>query len=312
MIRTNIKIYIMGDVMTDKFYVIIPIFNPGPYKTRNKLYHEFVERFKQYDIEMITVEGSVNDFVNTDSFNPNHIQVHYDSIFWCKENLINIGIEHVRMIDPSYKYVAWIDCDLAFSNPSWVEDAKRALDKYNVVQLFDEVIDLDKNGNALLKSKQSFVAYYEQTGRTTNGYWYNYAPGFAWAYSRNFLESINLFDESLIWASDTIMSRELIHQKNNGFSTGVINRAEKWGEKARPLVSSGLGYVKNTIQHYWHGSRKNRSYESRGKILIKYNYDPEKDSVKDGMILNLCLHSERQKEFQNEIIQYFLSRKEDE
>jgi hypothetical protein len=72
-----------------------------------------------------------------------------------------------------------------------------------------------------------------------------------------------------------------------------------------------LGYVPGVIRHYFHGSKQNRKYTERWKILKKYLYSPMNDITYDekGIIIPTENFSD---EFKEEIMKYFRERKEDE
>jgi len=69
-----------------------------------------------------------------------------------------------------------------------------------------------------------------------------------------------------------------------------------------------VGYTPGIIRHYYHGSKKNRQYGERWKILIKYNYCPSMIKYVDGIIVP---EGSFPQEFSDEIFQYFLDRNED-
>ena len=79
-------------------------------------------------------------------------------------------------------------------------------------------------------------------------------------------------------------------------------------EKAKNLR---LGFVPGLIRHFYHGAKKNRYYHERNDILLKYNYSPEKHIIRDPM--GIIIPSENfPQEFKDDIMNYFLERKEDE
>ncbi len=54
--------------------------------------------------------------------------------------------------------------------------------------------------------------------------------------------------------------------------------AAKWEE--RPLCGN-VGLMRGLVVHFAHGTRKNRRYGSRGKILLKHGFDPDNDLKPD-------------------------------
>jgi hypothetical protein len=69
-----------------------------------------------------------------------------------------------------------------------------------------------------------------------------------------------------------------------------------------------LGYVPGVIRHHFHGSKKNRKYTDRWKILMKHDYSPIKDLVYDEQGILIAQISN---EFKQDIMNYFMERKED-
>ena len=53
------------------------------------------------------------------------------TLVWTKENLLNIGLAR---LPEDWKYVAWIDADIAFRQPGWAAETVQALQHYDVVQ----------------------------------------------------------------------------------------------------------------------------------------------------------------------------------
>jgi len=103
------------------FAVITVIFNPIRYKSRYELYHKFDEHMSRSGVTLLTVECIFDDeerlglakqkFEITRSSDPRHLQIRAPSLFWLKENLINIAVQRL----PLYiEYVAWLDADIEF------------------------------------------------------------------------------------------------------------------------------------------------------------------------------------------------------
>jgi hypothetical protein len=69
--------------------------------------------------------------------------------------------------------------------------------------------------------------------------------------------------------------------------------------------------VPGIILHHFHGSKKNRFYQERWQILVKYNYSPciHITYDKDGIIIPT---NKFPSELKEDIFNYFKSRNEDE
>jgi hypothetical protein len=72
-----------------------------------------------------------------------------------------------------------------------------------------------------------------------------------------------------------------------------------------------LGYIPGVIHHHYHGSKVNRRYIERTKVLIEHKYSPLTQIGYDAV--GLIIPTENfSLEFKNDIINYFKERKEDD
>lgn len=103
------------------FAVVTVVFNPIRYRSRHELYHKFDEHMTRSGVTLLTVECIFDDeerlglaqqkFEITRPSDPRHLQIRAPSLFWLKENLINIAVKRL----PLYvEYVAWLDADIEF------------------------------------------------------------------------------------------------------------------------------------------------------------------------------------------------------
>ena len=102
-------------------------------------------------------------------------------------------------------------------------------------------------------------------------------PGFAWAITRKAYEQIGgLFELGVLGAGDNLMAHSFICNAelaiNQNAHPGYIASLLEFEEKSSRLR---VGYVPGVIKHHFHGSKKNRKYIERWKILIKYAFDPQ-------------------------------------
>ena len=72
-----------------------------------------------------------------------------------------------------------------------------------------------------------------------------------------------------------------------------------------------LEYLPTLIRHFYHGSEKDRNYDTRHNILIQKKYDPNKHLKynKDGL---LKYSKECPEKLKNDLYEYFTMTKEDE
>ncbi len=186
-------------------YVITTYFNPQKYKSRYRLYKEFEKRMLHDGVELIVVEATLrhSEPEITHKVNRHHHIVHVNSEceLWIKENLLNIGIEFLNERFKRWKYVAMIDADVMLVRPDWVEETKRLLHEFCVIQMFSHVAQLNSHHQAMHGHTLSFMEGWRQelhhknkkpSGEDPTKIRYGWcgAPGAAWAFTRECIDRI--------------------------------------------------------------------------------------------------------------------------
>jgi hypothetical protein len=321
----------------ENFYVISVLTNPERYNQRTKLFREFMARMKNYGVNHVVVEcvQGGRPYEVTDPTNPLHIRFTTNSIVWMKENLINSAMAR---LPANWKYVAWIDGDVDFVNPDWVEDTLHELQVAPFVQLFEHAIDLgpdheflhkwesfgscfvkgkpfrgDKKKWSESKSDPAQESYY--FGQYTKGevgpYWHS---GYAWAATREAMDGVGgLIDFAIAGAGDHHTACGIIGKIDmsvpKSVSSHYIKLLKEWEMRALRTAHKHMGFVKGTLIHYWHGKKRDRQYRGRWEILIKNQYDPTRDIHKDSQGL-IVLHPSNDR-LRDDLRHYFQSRNED-
>ena len=304
-----------NDPLEEKLNVIIVISNPCLYAKRYILLKEFVKRIEEEEehVNLFVVELVYVDqkFIITNKNNKNHLQLKTDVPLWHKENMINLGVKY--LLPKEYKAFAWIDADIEFDNSSWALDTLKILNGYkDIVQIFSHCVDMDEKKNNLNIFNSFGFCFEKQKEYTTKGtdYWH---PGYAWAITRKAYEKINgLYDKGILGSGDSIIAMSLINKCNSiinsNYNIDYNNSMLEYQKKASKLR---LGYTPGVIRHYYHGSKANRKYTERWKILMNYKFSPYIHITYDssGIIIPTNYFSQ---EFKDEIYNYFKERKEDE
>ena len=304
-----------NDPLEEKLNVIIVISNPCLYAKRYILLKEFVKRIEEEEehVNLFVVELVYVDqkFIITNKNNKNHLQLKTDVPLWHKENMINLGVKY--LLPKEYKAFAWIDADIEFDNSSWALDTLKILNGYkDIVQIFSHCVDMDEKKNNLNIFNSFGFCFEKQKEYTTKGtdYWH---PGYAWAITRKAYEKINgLYDKGILGSGDSIIAMSLINKCNSiinsNYNIDYNNSMLEYQKKASKLR---LGYTPGVIRHYYHGSKANRKYTERWKILMNYKFSPYSHITYDssGIIIPTNYFSQ---EFKDEIYNYFKERKEDE
>jgi len=298
-----------------KLNVIVVISNPCQFARRYILCKEFIKRIEEEEenVELYVVEMIYPNqkFIITNKKNKNHLQLKTDTPIWHKENMINLGVKY--LLPKSWKAFAWIDADIEFENPSWALDTLKILNgSKDVVQLFSHAVDMDREKNNLNIFNSFGYSFTKQKKYTTKGtdYWH---PGFAWAITREAYEKIDgLYDKGILAPGDSIMALSLINSVEKtlqmDYHEDYINSIIEFQKKSKKLR---LGYTPGVIRHHYHGSKQNRKYTERWKILISNKYSPYNDVTYDSV--GILIPTQNFNEgFKNEIMNYFQERKEDD
>jgi len=313
-----------------KLYVVTMISNPVRYKSRYELYRKFAEVMKQADANLITIEIAFGErpFEITEAGNPMHIQLRTIEELWHKENALNIAINYLAQLDPSAKYIAWVDADVLPMRPcrEWLEETVHQLQHYQFVQMFESAFDLDPKSMIIGQPQISFMSQYVKSGYkdpNKGGFWNDYYtnahghPGYAWAANIDALSMVGgLLDFPILGAADRHMALGLIGCMEQSFESKQFAYTRKlleWQNKCTRWIKKDVGYVSGSIYHFWHGSKKDRGYVSRWKILVENQYNPETDIKPDYQgLLQLETWDIRQIMLRDQIRTYFRQRNEDD
>lgn len=300
-----------------KFHIVTAIMNPIRYNSRIWLYRDFEKHVTRHGAKLTTIEIAFGDrdFQITEAGNPNHIQFRSFNELWLKENALNIAISR---LPNDWEYVAWIDADVMFTHPNWLEETVHQLQHYMFVQMFSEAIDLGPRYQIMNIQKGFMYCYHENRfdppykhGYGKLGFWH---PGYAWAARREALDiTSGLLDVAILGSADHHMAMALIGcvEKSvpRDMSKRYLYKLQQWQQRAEEGIKRDVGYVSGTLIHFWHGNKKNRQYVERWGILKNNNYDPDLDIKKDSQ--GLWQLTSRNIRLRDEIRLYFRQRNED-
>lgn len=304
-----------NDPIEEKLNVIIVISNPCLYVKRYKLLNQFVKRINEEEeyVNLFIVEMIYQNqkFIITNKDNKNHLQLKTDIPIWHKENMVNLGVKY--LLPKNYKAFAWIDADIEFENNLWALDTLKILNgSKDVVQLFSHCIDMNYDETTLNIFNSIGYSYNKNKKYVSKGldYWH---PGYAWAMTRKAYEKVGgLYDKGVLGSGDSIMALSFINRvklmNNLEYSIDYNNSMLEYQKKTNKLR---LGYTPGVIRHYYHGSKHNRRYTERWKILMNHQYSPYNHLIYDKVGILIPTESFSQ-EFKNDILNYFKERKEDD
>ena len=290
------------DQVKAPLYVVTSVFNPIRYRSRWRLYQDFVHHVEHSGAILYTVEIAFGkrEFSVTEAGNPRHLQLRTNHELWLKENALNLLIQRLPI---DWEYVAWVDADVHFHRPDWANETVHQLQHHPVVQLWSEAVDLSPlhEINNIFKSfawcfhheqivKQPPPDDYCEHVTPKLHYWH---PGYAWGIRRKAYDALGgLVDWSILGGGDFFMARSIIDKHYRiPKSLGPSGKAwlERWRKRAHECLKHDLGYVHGLLMHNWHGPKAARKYKDRGQILTAGKFNPETDLVRDAQGLwQLC------------------------
>ena len=304
-----------NDPIEEKLNVIAVISNPFLYARRYILMKEFINRIEmeETNVNLYVVELAYGSqkFIITDKNNKNHLQLRTETPFWHKENMINLGVK--CLLPSDWKAFAWIDADIEFENASWAVDTLKVLNgSKDIVQIFSHAVDMNRDENVMSVFNSAGFQYCKglKFSSKSPNLWH---PGYAWAITRQAYEKIGgLYERAILGSGDNIMMLSLINKAIYGINDeSTSNYKKSVLEYQQKMKTLRFGYVPGVIRHYFHGTKENRQYRNRWQILLKYEYEPDHFIKHDscGVLVPTCLFSQ---ELKDDIMEYFIERKEDD
>lgn len=263
-----------------KFAAIAPYFNPLGWKSRLRNYHQFAAAMLATSgVELWTIEAAVGEQPFELPAGPRTIQLRSRDMLWQKERMINLA---VKRLPPEVDYVAWLDCDLLFQNPKWAEQAVDLLGRHAIIQLFESVTALGPDGQP-----QKWLAHNPSGAGSVaarNGQRLG-RPGGAWAARRKLMEQVGLPDVLISGSGDVPVAYAALRKSSADYhrllSADESILLARWERKFAAAYGEdgSTGFVPGVVVHLWHGSRENRRYGDRQKVLKENGFSPPRDLV---------------------------------
>jgi hypothetical protein len=267
------------------FWVITSFFNPARYKTKRRNFDAFIAGMKAVGANLLVVEMAFGESPFELEAGEHVLQFRGDEPMWQKERLLNVAASRLPR---SCRKVGWIDADIIFKEPDWLERTCEALDRHVVVQPFSQAVQLrrgnrdDGSGNFHESFASMFVRNPRQA-RTAVG-WRHGHTGYAWAARRELFEQCGLYDVCLNGGGDHLMAHAFTAAMSKSpcirealtDSPRYADHFFRWGVAARDLVGSRLGVVPGRILHLWHGDAVDRQYELLRRQFSTLGFDPDK------------------------------------
>lgn len=293
--------------------VLIAFFNPAGFKRilRNALY--IIKVLKGSKIPVYVVECVFNGA--KPQIPDATLVLHSNSYMFYKEQLLN---KLEPLVPKEYTKLIFIDADILFDTPDWIDQISVALDQHDIVQPFNQATWLTPD-NTRIRSKKMSYGYAIVTQKPINTFnMHDFHPGFAWAFKRQTFQQIGgFFTRSIIGGGDitfvlnmfpTPVTDEVFYVAVEGHVGKLIIDAWKEYYENFKKIAPTLGFLPNRALHLFHGVAANRQYVKRYHTIsevLKGTWDEEVLVNKDGLF-----------EFKNPVVtdtvhKYFKGRNED-
>ena len=246
--------------------VCLCFFSPAGF-IRPKMNFLYIESMlRSSNIPVFTVECVIKNQPPLLS-NPT-LQVKSGTPFFYKEHLYNLL---VPKIPEQYTKLIFLDADVLFNDPNWIDGISKALDTHDIVQPFFLAHWLHADCKTILRSNNSTAYFLKNQDSLSNKDPYTYHPGFVWAMRRDFFNKVGgFFDRCLFGTGDTFFSHICIidasnHKGRIAVCPLIDLEFDKWLLNVSKIPKT-FTYLPFTIYHLYHGSLEDRGYRNR--------YDP--------------------------------------
>lgn len=266
--------------------------DPTGSQRRLATFHEFRKRLNAPLLAVeFTTEGLAFHLEEEDA--DHLIQIRGGDVLWQKERLLNLALD---ALPQACKYVAWVDCDVVIMKSNWPSAAQTALEKSNLIQLFQKMRFLDEGvsleDTQAIQETQSFnsIAWAWSRGEIPEGALarpaitvkYGWTPGFAWAARRSVLESTHFYESLIMGGGDKAIFYAACGEapalvKGSAMSSKQSKHYLEWAKSYYQAVDGKIGHLDNEAVHLWHGDIKFRGYDTRYFQFEKFDFDPEND-----------------------------------
>lgn len=269
-------------------WVITPYYNPQGYKSRRLNYEIFVKLLRESGIRVLTVECAFGDQPFDLPESTDVIKVRCKSLMWQKERLLNLALS---WLPTSCRYVAWLDCDLVFTNPNWARDTVALLEQVPIVQVFETCNRLPEHYATADAARDAWpscakVVSESRCALKTGVFKDHGHTGYGWAARRELLERHGLYEHAIIGAADDYMFHAIVGDLNSRcFRWTLQDNPERlrhfleWAEPFAVATEGKLRAVPGEILHLWHGDLANRQYHIRHDQFRAFNFNPYTDLI---------------------------------
>jgi hypothetical protein len=295
-------------------------YNPVNYQRKLANFRQFSQSLRSQHLKLLTIELAFgnSDFELTPADSDVLLQFRTDTRLWHKERLLNIGL---RNLPRECDKIVWLDGDIIFYDETWVEKTCLLLEQYSIVQPFSFAVRFPPGKSELNRLNLRMI---NRNYREYQGFIYNFKQpvdflkvqnsGLAWAGRRDIFTRYGFYDRLILGSGDKVMAGAFLGfrflRDHPRFPARMIRHQNEWIDNIYSETLSSVGYQEGVIGHLFHGEMTKRNYDLRTDILRENDFDPEKDIRQDAN--GIWEWATDKQDLHNSIIEYFLSREEDD
>jgi len=262
----------MGGRASKDMAVCFVVFNPAQSKRLMMNYLYVANLYRAHGFPVYTME-LVFDDREPEILDAFHVRGR--SHMFHKERLCRL-LE--KRIPRQFTKIAFLDADVIFDYVEWYEETSKLLDTHDVVQPFENAHWMTLSYNEIELSRQTVL---HMNGPTWD---FKYHPGFAWAFRRDWYRKYGFFDWAVSGSGDTLSTAQWLKKpfpkdfKSLPRSLRFVYK--EYVDHPVPRIT----YRPGDIYHLYHGSRKNRQYSERHKLLeVSQHIEEMIELNKDGV-----------------------------
>ena len=208
------------------------------------------------------------------------IDINEASVLWQRERFWNIALQYIKGRSDN---IIWIDSDICFVEPNWIQKVNRKLKNNNLVHVFDLVIDKKVVDNKLIDTglnRKSTISCYGSLPSNYNGYFsksgismmLGCSPGFAWAAKTKIMKKCMFPDFFILGSGDkgllaAALGKYKEYSKALRLNPCLCIKYGGWADRFYHEVNGKVTYIENKIYHLAQGEYSRRLYSNRYNLL---------------------------------------------
>jgi hypothetical protein len=252
--------------------VLLAFYNPVPFKRILKNIRYIMKCLHDagipYFVAECLFEGRRPQLPDAD------LHVRSSSFMFYKEQLLNL-LE--KKVPEQYTKLVFLDADILFDAPDWINQISVKLNVVDVLQPFQEACWLTPDNTRIRNKKYSYgyAIVNKLAGRP--GELHAYHPGFAWAMRRSVFRSLGgFYPRSIVGNGDMMFTLNFFadavpegFRKDFNIADCLIEGWTAYHENFKRVAPS-IGFLALKALHLFHGLTEQRQYKTRYKDVGDY------------------------------------------